>query len=468
MKRLDFISGAPKTFIFQRDTNKTNLGGLFTIIFFLIIIIITHSYLYEYFANPKYKITYTYDEKYYQDEELSEIYSNRLLYPEITYSLNVSHPIRKHLLVLDEHAKELTFEEEYKRAVSDLKFFIFYKCKNSSNCELRDKDEDGEADYNHTNIINLYDLLITYKGYYCDHQNPDSPIKREKDYEEFPFSITDHIDYYRFNWKIIKYEEETSISGMLKNTYEYYGGEFTRPNKFSIPSNKYWFIKIINSKGKTEYYKMVAAFVFWQNNFGYYDLYSRDRISILDPLANTCSLIMTLYGVLTFIFCGFYSNSFDNYKIIEKILTNKSTLETQKREKVIELGDKANSDSDNKEANLLEKSDKDDVIILDVKDNNNIVKAQSVDDKLNIKLPKFHFYDFFYNNIYNEKYCVSPSQEIISTCNDIICKYYSIETVIYNQLRLENLFKDYKWNNPELNTLGNNNLINKIRNLSGS
>ena len=30
---------------------------------------------------------------------------------------------------------------------------------------------------------------------------------------------------------------------------------------------------------------------------------------------------------------------------------------------------------------------------------------------------------------------------------------------------LENLLKDYKWNNPELNNILNNNSLNKIKNL---
>ena len=77
-----------------------------------------------------------------------------------------------------------------------------------------------------------------------------------------------------------------------------------------------------NETGQIEYYKFVAAFIFDRGNkFGYYDNYSRERISIFDPIANICALVSTLYGVVTFIFCGFYSNSFDNYKIIEKIIS---------------------------------------------------------------------------------------------------------------------------------------------------
>ena len=55
MHKFDLISGAPKTFIFERSSNKTNLGGFFTIIFLVIIIMIMNGYLYEYFANPKYR-----------------------------------------------------------------------------------------------------------------------------------------------------------------------------------------------------------------------------------------------------------------------------------------------------------------------------------------------------------------------------------------------------------------------------
>ena len=64
------------------------------------------------------------------------------------------------------------------------------------------------------------------------------------------------------------------------------------------------------------------------------------------------------------------------------------------------------------------------------------------------------------------KCCNNSSQEIISLCNELITKYYSIDSVIYSQLKLENLFKDYKWNDPKLNRIENNDLIAKIKNLS--
>lgn len=55
-------------------------------------------------------------------------------------------------------------------------------------------------------------------------------------------------------------------------------------------------------------------------------------------------------------------------------------------------------------------------------------------------------------------------QEIIDKCNEIILKYYSVENILYNQLMLEILLKDYKWNDPELNKLDNNKLILQLKN----
>jgi len=68
MNKFDFISGAPKTFIFQKDSNKNNLGGIFTFlfcIFCIIILAIIYYYLYEYFENPKYKVSYSYEDEFF-------------------------------------------------------------------------------------------------------------------------------------------------------------------------------------------------------------------------------------------------------------------------------------------------------------------------------------------------------------------------------------------------------------------
>ena len=41
--------------------------------------------------------------------------------------------------------------------------------------------------------------------------------------------------------------------------------------------------------------------------------------------------------------------------------------------------------------------------------------------------------------------------------------FLSVESILYNQIMLENLFKDYNWNNQELNNIDNNEFIIKLK-----
>ena len=465
MKRFDIISGAPKTFIFQKNSNKTSVGGIFTILFIVMIFLIIFSYLYEYFVNDKYKVSYTYESELYEDWD--KAYNNDTLYPKIDFNLYVEGNIEKSIKTFtpDKNGKlveiPLGLNHTTTQRVSDINIYIYYKCvvepDGTPNCTLRKEDMNDEE-----GIFNIFNIGIKFNGYYCDHQNPDSPIKRSLDYTEFPLTIEDRIDYYRFVWKIIKYSEEHSFSGMLRSTDEYYGGFFSRTERFSIPGTKAP-IKYIDGVP----YQLTSFLGYNRNGFGNYDTYIRNKISIFNPIANICALVTTLYGVITFIFCLIYSRNFDSYKIVEKILSNRAKLYSKKEENTgeIELTNKIidDLDDDKKDTllNINEKEEKEEI--------NNIKEVKNVTDtKPLFKLPKFHFYSFIYNNVYYEKWCNSWAQEIISSCKEIISRYYSIDAVIYNQLRLENLFKDYKWNNPKLNSIENNDLIFKIKALSGS
>ena len=44
-------------------------------------------------------------------------------------------------------------------------------------------------------------------------------------------------------------------------------------------------------------------------------------------------------------------------------------------------------------------------------------------------------------------------------------KYLSIDSILYNQIMIENLIKDYNWNNSLLNNINNNELILKLKTL---
>ena len=60
--------------------------------------------------------------------------------------------------------------------------------------------------------------------------------------------------------------------------------------------------------------------------------------------------------------------------------------------------------------------------------------------------------------------CYINSQNFIKKCNEIISKYLSVDYILYNQIKLENLFNDYIWNNKKLAEIDNNDSIKNFKN----
>ena len=54
MNCLDFLSESPKLFIFQKEANKTNLGGVLFLLYIIIMILISLFYIVKYINNDKY------------------------------------------------------------------------------------------------------------------------------------------------------------------------------------------------------------------------------------------------------------------------------------------------------------------------------------------------------------------------------------------------------------------------------
>lgn len=67
MNVLDFISDSPRNYIFHKTSNKTKFGGILTLIYIFVLILIIVGYLYDYFVNKKYEFGSYY--KYLDDEE---------------------------------------------------------------------------------------------------------------------------------------------------------------------------------------------------------------------------------------------------------------------------------------------------------------------------------------------------------------------------------------------------------------
>ena len=178
---------------------------------------------------------------------------------------------------------------------------------------------------------------------------------------------------------------------------------------------------------------------------------------------------MTIFNGLCFYLVNYFSNNIDNYKIMEKILYN-SDLKPEKKEINNKEINAPNYDL-NKSENLIDNS-KGDKNLLSINDemvyenNQELINKDFIEDKENF--PKLTFFDFLFNEIYNGRCGKVEIRKLIQKCNEIVSKYYSIECVIYNLIKLENLLKDYRWNNPELNNFDNNESILELKNLISS
>ena len=202
--------------------------------------------------------------------------------------------------------------------------------------------------------------------------------------------------------------------------------------------------------------------------------FTRKQKSIIDVIANICSLALTIYNILNIIFAKIYSTNFDPYKILQKILNNNSINNPKQIELSSIFKEKdslmplSNDDINYKSKIINENTSYDESLKSNFIQNKEVENDEDIDDQ-KIKMPKLATYDYLLNNIYNFKQWKSFKQEVITYCKEILLKYLSIDNLLYNQIRLENLLLDYNWNNPNLKYIKNNefigNLKNKIDNL---
>ena len=156
---------------------------------------------------------------------------------------------------------------------------------------------------------------------------------------------------------------------------------------------------------------------------------------------------------------------------MEKILNNNRIIKIKKIG-LINL----NENNENNDLKDLNKNDDKDIITTKVSTpfidtiNNDINSEDNDNDSLisdnkNRILPKFSFMQFFLSNLQCKKCNIRKEQKILNICNTIIMKYLSVDSILNNQIIMENLFKDYLWNNSSLSVIENNELILKLKNL---
>jgi hypothetical protein len=310
--------------------------------------------------------------------------------------------------------------------------------------------------------ISSYYLYFAYDGFTLDHQNENKPIIKAKDNNQFfhrrynlNFNKTINV---KNKWETILYTEKKG----------YFQKDSSDSCGYIESSDSFYYDDLlydINKKNNKKYI-FLSYFTFNNDNTQYIE-YFRKRVSELDLLANFLSLVANIFTGVKFIF-SFYSSNFNNFKIIEKILNrqpkknykinnNPLEMEDYENKKFISIRDDFSENNIQKDIEKTESNNDSD--FHKFKDDDCDDDKSSTDSK---RIKKLHFFDFFLNNIYC---CLKKKkpQKIIHKCNQIIEKYASIDMLIKNQILIENLLKDYKWNDPNLNNVENNNLFVELK-----
>ena len=460
MHPLDFINTSPSFYILQKESIKTNFGGLLILIYTIIILGVCIYYLINYIKDDKYVIQTLNHFNIKSDEEIRERNRNPLYNQNIRFILDLVHednntPIIDKFKIFDKN-KIVGRKVPFIKKVYDFKLYICYEC-DTPNCS-------DYLDFIKNNTEEYYRLYFEYEGFSLKHQDKNPIQKKDKNgelsfyrYQGFRYNILNYEIIYI--WKNILYHDTKFLSdnedkscGYLDNYYLYY-----LPNLLTVKINNKSYA-IVNNITIQIYYNQYLEF-------------RRTRICELDLLANIASFFSNIFFVARIIF-KYYANHFNNFKIIEKLVSSNNKIfisHSKNNNKSLELENFLNEDNNkcmplysdiNETKEKSSNNNQNTQIDTEGNDENN----NSYVDGNSIELKKLHFFDFFLNNVFCDKCCKNiKSQNIINLCDKIIFKYASVDTIVFNQILLENLFKDYKWNEPKLNNVFNNKLFCELK-----
>jgi hypothetical protein len=491
MLSIDFISVAPHLSIFKSRANKTNLGGVLFLIYIILLSFFAIIYFYDYFMKENYSYNYTLVKNntkiYEQANEMIQRNDDFYFYltkDDIYRGLNLSD----NFLIIDVKKLEKKFKtrqdydeeddftiintsensneeciikqyDKYSRNLDKFHIIVLYKCNGISETDCIIRDEDKIK-------YDSYKLHFGYRGYSYEHQNPENPLPllEENNYFYQHIQFLENTNVIYLNWKLIEYEDTQSAFSKIY-TYinnkkkSHLGGDIDSVETYTDDGH----VRVMPSKGwkiKDEKGNHFIALLYLENHFlPDYDKYTRTEKSIVDVLSNICAISSTVFNLIGLAYRYLYSQNFDNYKIIENILTEKlrmniNHLKNAKKiaEPKIELKD-----------NLTDsKSDFEDKEKIDI-NNNKSEEMEIKGSSKNLDLPSLNFLNFIIHTFYLKCFGPSRKQSLIRSCNNIVAKSITIENIVYNQMKLEYLWKDYKWNKPEYEIKQKDDLILNLK-----
>ena len=433
---LDFLSSSPNNFIFKETANKTTCGVICSLLYIIGLIAFSVYCFVKYYKQDRYFVEYSH---YLHDfnHQISDLNKSILFKYEIKYLDNHGKWLLapNNFFLLDDFTlKEIPRNVCLSKNMSHFGFLIVYICSDGK-CEIEElfKNRTIAVELNFTTEVLSF--------------QKEDPIIHKKFHEWMEITIYDSRE-------LIYYFEEIICTDK---------GFFGDKNK-SIINIKYR-EENLNPINKADpdiengVYRIFGNIYFLINKYNW-SHYKRTEKSILETFSYICSIGLVGLNIVTKMIFLFYSRFFDNYKIVQHLLFGNDTLIRRN----IEISKKlTNKKQEPLNINL---SNSENV------DENGIDYENKSQPEENVGQPDLNFPEklsccSFVFNCFFCGCCNKKNQILISKCGDIISEYYSVEKIIYNQLLMENLIEDYKWNNIKLKNIRENksiiSLINFIK-----
>ena len=472
MHPLDILSDSPNLYILQKKSNKTNFGGILFFIYLILIMLVLTTYIIDYIQNDKYIIESFNHFNIKTEEEKRERSEMELFNPYINFSLYLKIELNKTIynfnpnnIKLYDNKAELNISQNsvFLKRISDFQVIIFYECIEENCSDYSQFLNNLKRMNNNQTVDNCY-LYLEYYGFTLNHQNSTKPVLKTED-NGMIFERRYKLNIKRTSeilnqWRGLLYTER---NGFLQKETNYNCGYIENYNIFTY--NALRKIRLTERKNKQLLELCEIEFV---TDYTEYTQYFRKKVSLLDLAAKILNLIANIFAGIKIIM-RIYSSNFNNYKIIEKLL-NKSEKTSQTKNKLKEKFEMYDFETKNKFIPIKNEQDNAGIINDDTEDNENDIdeNEDNYDDAKGTyhkyngnsrRLKKLNLCDFFLN--YFCLCCLKKqkNQKIIFGCNQIVYNYASLDNIIKNQILMENLIKDYKWNNPGLNNVENNSLF---------
>ena len=444
----DFLSSSQKNLTVKKPYNKNCCGICCSIAYnknccgiccsiaiILFIFIAGLFFIMKFRSESNYSISYTY---FRNDNDLS-------LKNETILNNNVSFRYLSAVYNETKHTYEYKYNTSFKllnikknklvefRETTKIQYFdyeLLYECK----------------DFKCQNEENLYDnyLYFVFMIDELDYQNK-TPVKHKYYLRRIPIRKNQYrITTYNFKRVVLE-----DIGYFTDKNYTVLSLEdYYTSNPYDDSNIKHLYIDISGKR-----YKRLGNIKFEVEERESWYYYKRTEKSFMKVISDIFAMSQFIYTTINLLYLNLFSYFYDNYQIMNHILSEKK----EKMKGSINISKIINSPT-NRE-NLVDNENQDDILNIDNSDNNE--KEPSAKPNSD-NLPDSNYNNFIKSPLYSicspyvwcgsscSKCCISKDKILIEKCKEIVEEFSSIEHIIYNQILLENLLKDYRWNDENL------------------